>query len=144
MNDFLFSGKASKLLIDGLVEDVDRSFIVYPKDAAEQPIFVNWPELIASREAEETIIINPLYGKINGRNTSQTSFVVTEKTAQFDADTDPDSNINSPLFNPFYHYAFDVYGSNTVRDLQGIPFEKMGEALDEIHNNIGKSLLNIP
>ena len=53
-------------------------------------------------------------------------------------DTDVDSEDNLPLFNPFYHYAFDVYGSNTVRDLQAIPFEKMGEALDEIHNNIGE------
>ena len=65
------------------------------------------------------------------------------KSDNSDAEREADSNINSPLFNPFYHYAFDVYGSNTVRDLQGIPFEKMGEALDEIHNNIGKSLLSI-
>ena len=67
---------------------------------------------------------------------------VEGKSANFEiADSDEDSKKNLPLFNPFYHYAFDVYGTNTMRDLKSIPFHKMGKALDEIHNNVGPWLI---
>merc|ERR1719370_2067704 len=103
----LYSGDATSILIDGVVKDVDKSFVVYPKDAGENPLFVNWPELIASRESPETNLIFPLYGEINGRAPGQ--WEVTKKTPNFEDDTDVDSKDNLPLFNPFYHYAFDVY-----------------------------------
>ena len=70
-------GDATSILIDGVVKDVDKSFVVYPKDAGENPLFVNWPELIASRESPETNLIFPLYGEINGRAPGQ--WEVTKK-----------------------------------------------------------------
>ena len=30
-----------------------------------------------------------------------------------------------------------MYGSNTLKDLRAIPFEAMGRALDEVHDNAG-------
>ena len=124
--------QTAEYLIKQLAEDATKSFLAFSPNSEEKPVLINWPEQITLSPMPNNTII-PMITTLHNFNMG----TLEHKIPIFSDNTDMDSKHNLPLFNPYYNYAFDVYGTSTIRDLHSIPFHRMGEALNEIHDNVG-------